>query len=243
MTKNRVDRWLAVLAVSLLAVLGAQLFASWATARAASRTVWLADWAETPQSLEEAVESADEVVVGRVTRVRPGEDIVARIQGEPGSVDRIPTEIVTLQVENRLKQGRDGAPRTVEVFRTGATKGTPPSRLGDRPPEDPPPGVERPPRPSPPSDRNVMLTDDPPYQRGERYVLMLKPGPAMRVDSREVRLRRPVSPEGRYRVGRGGRIEPVSERVDFVREFRGQSLEAFERQIGRAVGRVRTRSR
>lgn len=236
--RNRMDKWLAgsVLALALL-LAGQIVMASGAAGEA--DIVWIADWAENPESVEEAVESAEQVVIGQVTRVRAGEDLVVRAEGLPDGADRIPTEIVTLRVEKSLKSGQRGPPETIEVFRTGATVGTPPSRMGNRPPEDPPEGVERPARPSPPGDRNVKLNGDPPYERGERYVLMLKPGPETRVDGRAVRSQRVVSPEGRYRVTRGGQIEPVSERAEFARELRGRSLDAFEQQIERSVGRGR----
>ncbi|MFW6084425.1 MAG: hypothetical protein ACODAA_04370 [Gemmatimonadota bacterium] len=238
MLSNRVDRWLAGSFVALTVLLVAQVVVAQRTVGNAE-AVWIADWAESPESVEEAVESAEQVVVGQVVRVRPGEDIVVRAEELPDGIDRIPTEIVTLRVEKNLKAGRGEPPQTVEVFRTGGTIGTPPSQRGNRPPEEPPEGVERPDRPDPPGDRNVKLNGDPPYERGERYVLMLERGPEMRVNGRSVRAERPVSPEGRYRVGRGGEIEPVSERAEFARELRGRSLEAFEQQIERGVGRGR----
>lgn len=238
MLSNRLDRWLAGSFAALTVLLAAQILAANHNADNTEAT-WIADWAESPESVEEAVESAEQVVVGQVVRVRPGEDIVFRAPELPGGVDRIPTEVVTLRVEKSLKEGRGGPPQSVEVFRTGGTIGTPPSQRGNQPPEEPPAGVERPDRPDPPGDRTVKLTGDPPYERGERYVLMLKPGPEMRVDGRQIRAQRPVSPEGRYRVTRGGQIEPVSERAEFARELQGRSLDAFEQQIERGIGRGR----
>lgn len=238
MMSNRVDRWLVGCVTALALLLAAQVLAAGRMAGDVE-SVWIADWAENPESVEEAVESAEQVVVGQVVRVRPGEDLVVEAEGLPDGVDRIPTEIVTLRVEKSMKAGRGDPPQTVEVFRTGGTIGTPPSQRGNRPPEEPPEGVERPDRPDPPGDRTVKLNGDPPYERGERYVLMLKPGPEMRVNGRTMRAQRPVSPEGRYRVTRGGQIEPVSERAEFARELRGRSLEAFEQQIERGIGRGR----
>lgn len=238
MMSNRVDRWLVGCVTALALLLAAQVLAAGRMAGDVE-SVWIADWAENPESVEEAVESAEQVVVGQVVRVRPGEDLVVEAEGLPDGVDRVPTEIVTLRVEKSLKAGRGGPPQTVEVFRTGGTIGTPPSQRGNRPPEEPPEGVERPDRPDPPGDRTVKLNGDPPYATGERYVLMLKPGPEMRVNGRAMRAQRPVSPEGRYRVTRGGQIEPVSERAEFARELRGRSLEAFEQQIERGIGRGR----
>lgn len=238
MLNNRVDRWLAGSFMGLVVLLAAQVLIA-NRAAGDAETIWIADWAENPESVEEAVESAEQIVIGQVTRVQPGEDIVFRAEELPGGEDRIPTEIATLRVEKSLKAGRGGPPQTIEVFRTGGTIGTPPSQRGNRPPEDPPEGAERPDRPSPPGDRTVKLNGDPPYERGERYVLMLKPGPEMRAAGRAIRTQRPISPEGRYRVTRGGQIEPVSERAEFARELRGRSLDAFERQIERGVGRGR----
>lgn len=225
---NRVDRWLVGATLALAVMLGAQ----WAVINPGEsmQRVWVADWAENPESLDDVVEAAEEVVLGRVTRVRRGPDIVMRVDGEPEE-DRIPTEAVTIQVERRYKSAREGGPATIEVFRTGTTKGTPPSAMGGQPPESPPDGMRRPSRPSPPGDRTVMLTDDPPYQNGQRYLLALKPGPQMRVDGQAVHSRRPVSPEGRFLVDGQNRIVPVSDRADFVRSLRGRGLDHIEAQL------------
>lgn len=230
MSKHRMDRWLAGGVLTLSAAFAAQLLIAGTSDSHGPQRAWIADWSESPESLEELVESADDMVLGRVTRVRPGPDLVVRVPGEPEE-DRIPTEIATIQVERRLKGAGGGGPQTVEVFRTGSTKGTPPSAMGNQPAESPPDGVRRPSRPSPPSDRTVMLVDDPPYERGQRYLLALKPGPEMRVDGQNVQLRRPVSPEGRYVVDGQDRLVPVSSRAGFAQEMRGRNLQEVERQV------------
>ncbi len=230
MKMNRMDRWLAGGALTLAALFGVQLAVAGLSGAFAPKTFWVADYAENPQNLDELMESAEELVLGRVTRVRRGPDLVVRVPGEPEE-DRIPTEIATIQVERRLTGARGGAPESVEVFRTGSTKGEPPSAMGQSPPGPAPEGVERPARPSPPSDRTVMLADDPPYERGQRYLLALKPGPQMRVDGQNVQLRRPVSPEGRFLVDGRNRLVPVSSQPGFAREMRGRSLEEVERQV------------
>jgi len=200
-----VERLLVVAALGLAVPLAAQLIPG-SRGEPAVRTL-MASWAETPADLEETAASAEQVVLGRVTRVRPGDDIVVQVAGEPDGVDRIPVEIITIQVDKSYKAGQRGPATTIEVFHTGRSAG-----------------------------RDVVtMMDDPPYQRGEQYVMFLKPGPEVGSGGARVASQRLVSPEGRYRV-RGGRIEPVTDR-GFAPRMRGRSLTDFEGELNRAAGR------
>lgn len=199
---------------------------------------YAASWANNPHSMEELMGLSEEVVLGRVTGVRRGEDFVTRAEGEEEGVDRIPVEVVTIQVEKDYKGG--GRAETIELFHTGISKGSQPSAR-DRPPGPPPDGAQRPqsqPDLSPAATRTVILSDDPPYERGERYVLMLRGGPEVAVGGRKMRTQRVVSPEGRYRVTGQGQIQPVSSRADFARQMRGRSLEQMEERVQRAQERA-----
>lgn len=190
----------------------------------------VASWAMGPQSMTEAKELAEEIVFGRVTRVRRGEDLVIEVPGEPANEDRIPVEVVTIQVERRYKGGK-GRPATIELFHTGLSKGTPPSERGDQPPGPPPEGATRPRQPpekTATESRTIILADDPPYGQGERYVLLMVAGPTVNVEGRPVRTQRVISPEGRYLIRRDNRVEPASRRAAFAQEQRGRSLEALE---------------
>lgn len=173
-------------------------------------TVMAASWAETPKSLEETAGLARMVVLGRVTRVRRGEDLVVRNPDLPAGEDRIPTEVVTIRLERTYK-GPDGGgpPETIELFRTGLSTGT----------------------------DQLSVVDDPPYAPGEQYVLFVTGGPELRVDGASQRLLRVVSPEGRYQV-RGGAMEPAA-RHGFAAGFRGRRLQDFEGEVNRGIERAR----
>lgn len=65
--------------------------------------------------------------------------------------------------------------------------------------------------------REFVLGGDPPYEVGERYLLFLM--------SRDDGAYLVVSPEGRYQVKAGGRIDPISTK-DFSVTLRGSKLDA-----------------
>lgn len=199
------DRVLGGAVVVLALALGSQLLAG---ERGGPRQVLVADWAELPASLEEAAGMAEEVVRARVTRIRPGADLVTKVGNEPGGEDRIPTEVVTLQVQHGYKtMGQGGPPETVEVFHLGRSEG-----------QD-----------------HIAAVEDPPYARGEEYVLFLRPGPEVRVGGATLKASRIISPRGRYRV-KGGRMEPTA-RGGWPTEFRGRPLDAFETAVRGGIER------
>ncbi len=67
------------------------------------------------------------------------------------------------------------------------------------------------------------LEGDPPYKRGEKYLLLLEPGPKTML--------RPISPEGRYRYNRNNTLVPMVDN-SVTREVKGKSLENAERTLG-----------
>lgn len=194
---------------------------------------YIATWKNTPKNMAEAKSLADQIVLGRVTRVRRADDLVVEARGEPEGQDRIPIEVVTIRLEKYYKGGR---PETIEVFHTGLSVGVPPSER--RPPPGPPPArpegaIERPAVPPVPGkleSRTILLEDDPPYQRGERYLLLLMDGPEVRVDGGSVRTKAAISPEGRYRVTADNRIEPVTKR-GFAGTRAGKRLQEIEAEL------------
>ncbi|MGI9039029.1 MAG: hypothetical protein ACR2GQ_09215 [Gemmatimonadota bacterium] len=207
-----------------------------------SETLMVASWANSPESMEELLGLSEEVVHARVQRVQPGDDLVTDAAGEPEGHDRIPMEVVTLQVVDRVGGAGGGAgENTIQLFHTGLSKAQPPTETERRPPGRPPEGVKRP--SSPPAlgaadSRTIILADDPPYRQGEEYVLMLRRGPEVRVGGRNVRTQRVVSPEGRYGI-RNGRVEPASERVEFARTQRGRSVDELKGAVQRAQPNAR----
>ncbi len=139
-------RTLAVLAIGLSGLLVVQTLDS---ADSSERVVEvMVSFAEAPRSMEEAAASAEQVVLGRVTRVRRGPDVVVPVPGEPGGEDRIAIEIATVQVDRAYKAGQGGPPQRIEVARPGM----------------------------PGDGESVAVEQDPPYRQGERYVLFVKPG-------------------------------------------------------------------
>ena len=182
-----------------------------------------------PQTLAEADKLADQVVVGQVANIRRGADLVTRAPEEPGGADRIPNEIVTLKIDKTMK---GAAAQSVEVFRTGLSM----DPLFDRPiPKTPPDTAERPkgavgdpsklPRPTRDQANRYSVHDDPPYQVGQRYLLMLTKGPEIAKGAKRV-----VSPEGRFFVGADNRLIPASQRA-FAMQMRGRPLTDLEGEL------------
>lgn len=201
----RSERLLVGVACGLGALLAAQILRE---APVSTGTVLAASWAEQPRSLEETAASAEQVVLGRVTRVRRARDIVVPLPGLPGGADSIPIEVVTIRLEKSLKgPAGGGPPETIEVVHTGVSKGR----------------------------DQVTLVEDPAYAAGEEYVLFVKPGPEVEVDGSRMRVHRLVSPEGRYRV-RGGKVEPAATH-GFAARQRGRKLEEFEADLARSIQR------
>lgn len=216
-------------ALTLGAVLVGQASYLAVSMRTQPRPTYFASWQFKPESLEDASKLADQEVLARVVGVRRAADLVTEAQGEPGGQDRIPVEVVTLRVEKSYKGGQ---PETIEVFHTGST-----ASRGQRQAPSPPPGTLRPAAASrTPTDdetRTTWLEGDPPYQQGEQYLLLLASGPTVNVDGKPVATKRPVSPEGRFRVQSDGNLEPMSTRTDFANRLRGRPLREAEGGIGR----------
>lgn len=206
----RLEKIAAASILTLVALLGWQLLAS--PADVSSRTVMMASWAHAPESLAEAVDLADQIVVGKVVRVRQAQPIVIEAEGEPDGVHSVPVQAVTFQIEKTHKAPADrrGAPDRVEVFHTGGQDdaGTP-----------------------------IMLEGDPEYRPGQRYLLFLAEGPELRVAGSQVLTRSVIAPSGRYGIGSDGRLEPAARRgPDFSERQRGQPLEQLERMIAARTG-------
>ena len=191
----------------------------------------MASWVNNPKSLQEAKDSSDEIVTGRVAKVRRGDDIVTEIAGVPGGRDAIPVEVVTIRIEKQHKGG--GKKETIEVFHTGLSKGTHPSDRGEKPPE-PPPDAKKPDKEvdkSRAEARPILLMGDPDYETGGRYVLFLRPGPKVTVEGAPVETKRVLSPEGRYKVKQDGKLDPASHRAEWAQKQRDKDLREFEAEL------------
>ncbi len=98
----------------------------------ASRAV--AFWHERPQTLREAADRSEAIVVARVLRVVAGPDLVVPVEGLEDGVDRIPTQRILVSVERTLRGQLKS--RLVELFRTGDSEFVlaedPPYAVGER---------------------------------------------------------------------------------------------------------------
>jgi hypothetical protein len=188
-----------------------------------------------PDSLAETDKLADQVVIGKVASIRRGPEITTRVPNEPGGVDRIPTEIVTLGVEKTIK---GSAAQSVEVFRTGLSV----DPLAQRPNPNKP-DMERPkdavadptklPPPTPQEANRYKVHDDPMYQVGQRYLLFLTAGPEIAKGTRRV-----VSPEGRFFIGADNRLIPASNRA-FAAQMRGKLLDSAVEDVIKLRGPIK----
>jgi hypothetical protein len=186
-----------------------------------------ASWRFAPQNLGELDQLASEVVIAKVMNIRRGNDLVMKIDGEPGNVDRIPTEIVTLQVEESLK----GSPgQQVEVYRTGLSVDT--ALLNMPVPKKPVPSGQKAPdlrmmrKPTPQEANRYMVNDDPGYEPGQRVLLYLTEGPEFAKGTRRI-----VAPEGRFMIGGDNKLMAL---VD-----RGAAMQLKGKAVGDAINEIR----
>ena len=104
------------------------------------RTLHFADWNHSPNTVEETAKLASEVVHVKVVKIRKTKPIIVKIGGEPGGVDRIPAEIVTLELVGDDLKGRGKKGERIEVFHTGHSDASPAKKRA-------PPMSKAPPKP------------------------------------------------------------------------------------------------
>lgn len=218
----------ALLATTLLAQL---MFRYWHKPRAIET---FAVWKDNPANIAAARALAKRVVTGKVAKIERAEDLVIKAPGELENEVRIPIEAVTIEVEKTLK---GGPARTIQVFHTGSSVGIPvvgrPEPPASERPPRPPQGVERPKQMKEPygeEARTVILHDDPPYEVGQRYVLLLTDGPTVRISGVATATQRVISPSGRYFITPENNLEPAA-RSGFALKLRGKPLRSLELQM------------
>lgn len=195
-------------------------------------------WRHYPKNAQEGTALAKRIVEARVLNSQRGPDLVLQAPGEPGGVDRIPQEVVTLQVETDVK---GAGPSQIVVSQAAAFIGSPigrPAPSGPTPPKPVAPdgrsGRDRPaqiPQATYPSASRHVLEGAPPYQAGERYVLFLTDGPTLGGRSTHT----VISPEGRYHIGAGGALQPVTNRPSADANF---GLNLREKNLTHLRGRL-----
>lgn len=214
-----------VLFVTLMAQIGVSYF------NKPNEVHLFAAWKDNPKSVEEATALADEVVHGQVIKIRRGEDLVIKIEGETNAEDRIPVEVITFKVEKNYK----GKASTMEIFHVGGlatplSKGPPP--MSEAPPK-PKDGVDRSQAAKRPNEndlRQFSLDDDPPYKVGEKYLLFVRKGPQVKVDGKDTQTNAIVSPTTRFRIGANNLLEAVTNN-GFAPTFKGKNLREIEAKL------------
>jgi hypothetical protein len=169
-----------------------------------------ASWKHRPASVDEARDLAKAVVQAEVVSVRPDADLVVPAAGEPTGEDRIPTQRVQVRV-TKAHKGAVQTGQTLEIFQVG----------GKLLPTAPPDGKQG----ARIEAKQLILEGDPLYKAGEQYVLMLEDGPRGTL--------RPVAPEGRFKIERGGAVSAVVDN-DATKPVHGKSLAELERKLDKS---------
>lgn len=196
--------------------------------------VLMAAWAFEPRTLAEAKGLAKEVVEAQVTNVERADDLVIPAPGEPGNVERIAIEVVSMKVKGAMK----GQPaQDIQLFRTAGipvTRNDMPN-MKDAPPK--PKGATDPPaRPTPFVENTINIHDDQDYKVGENYVMFLRDGPQVRVKGRPVATKTLLNPSTRFRVENDNRITPTIH-DGLGQSFKGKPLQNFKTDILQAADR------
>jgi hypothetical protein len=126
-----------------------------------------ATWNYHPQSVKDARNTAQSIVLAQVVSTRQGDDLVVPAAGEPSGVNRVPTQRVTVKVLQSYK-GTAQTNQQLTLFQTGGVVTNSRGESG-----------------------RLVLDGDPLYKAGERYLLMLSAGPdgALRTIAPEGRYR------------------------------------------------------
>lgn len=210
-------------------------------------SIAIASWEDRPDSVDETTELSEHVVRVRVKKIREAEPITVRVDGEPGGVDQIPVEVVTLEVTDDDAKGNKKKGDIIEIFHTGHSSETPPGRRTDQPKGPPPPkpeegAVEKKDAEKPPASEAHMgvlfsaVMGDPEYRVGEDYLLFLRKGPDMKVGGRSQATLRAVSPEGRWKVDSRGRLQPMSDK-GWAKQLRGKPAKELKDKAAQAVAK------
>jgi hypothetical protein len=196
--------------------------------------VLMAAWAFEPRTLAEAKGLSKEVVEAEVTKVERADDLVIPAPGEPGDVERIAIEVVSMKVKGAMK-GQPG--QEIQVFRTAGipvTRNDMPN-MKDAPPK--PKGASDPPaRPTPFVANTINIHDDQAYKVGESYVMFLRDGPQVSVKGKRVATKSLLNPSTRFRVERDNKVTPTIP-DGLGQSFKGKPLQNFKADIQQAADR------
>lgn len=220
----KLNKILGICAGVLIGFIGLQIVILW---QQAPRKTAHAIWAHNPESLAEGQKLSKQIVSGRVIKVERGEDIVVKVPGEPGGVDAIPVEIVTLALTGIYK---GEVVQTVRVFHTGISRLSTKGIKKTLKPKDGKHGglpipTKRPSKLSASQVSSFSLDDDPPYKVGQKYIIFLQDGPTVGDRTgKQVRTLTMVNPSLRFQVLPGNKLRPAATTMDFSKQLDGKPL-------------------
>ncbi len=146
-----------------------------------------------PKTFREGRDKAPLIVLADIAAVERGPDHVTRLPNEPNGEARVPTQRVTLTIL-KVYRGQATTGQRLTLAQTGGTTDDYPY-----------------PR---------FAEDNPRYQQGERYVLMLE-------EAGQPDLLRIIAPEGRYRLDSSGAVIPMVDNA-VTQGLRGRHLPDLE---------------
>ena len=187
-----------------------------------------AAWAYDPRDIAEAKGLAQKIVEAQVTKVERADDIVMDAPGEPGGVERIAVEVVSLKALGGLKGEQAQEIKVIHTLGMPAGFEDPPSMKGAPPkPKD---GIDPPARMFPFVANTVNIHDDPQYLQGERYLMFLREGPQVKIQGQLVATDSLLSPTTRLLIRPDNKVEPMSHGgVGLL--LRGQNIEQLRKTI------------
>lgn len=154
-------------------------------------------WRFRPKTFLEGRDRAPLSVLAEVLTVARGDDLISYVPNEPNGEARLPTQRITLNVL-KVYRGTAAAGQRLTLFQSGGF-------TNDNP-------VPR------------FALDNPRYQQGERYVLLLEP-------AGQSGLFRIIAPEGRYHLVQGDIVTPIVDNA-VTRDLRGKPLQHLEQLLG-----------
>ena len=237
----KIQKILATAAALLLVVLVIQVGYRYLY-RADQGPQMIAEWKERPTSLDDAESLADEVIIGRVIKIEHADDLVARAPRREGDV-HIPVEVITIEVESKIKGKSNGQREIIRLFHTGhsdarsmLTQKAPDKKVAKPEADDLDykgtklvPLSKRPKAPTGQGSLLLSLHEDPLYKIGEKYVLFVKRGPDLKIKGKTVATEALISPEGRYRIS-NNKLTPMVNR-GFTARLRGKGITQLQTDI------------
>lgn len=165
-----------------------------------------ASWAFHPKTFAEARDKAPLIVLAQVVSVKRGPDMVTPAKGEPNDEDRIPTQLIQLQVVKGYRGAEQG--QILTLSQTGGMVQPPAPKEGEKEPQSDVP--------------QMFLEGDPRYGRGQTYLFLLNMNRQQQVMT--------ISPEGRYKLNPDNTLVAMLKNP-VTAEINGKSLAEVEKLL------------